>query len=107
MSAITADVRIETAEPVRARGYWEGVWLRFRRDRFALAAGVFIVLVILVGFIGSPLPPALLGPGPAELTQGAVSSTTCLPIGPNSSFTDQTAAGTKHFYFLLGGDSQL
>src|SRR4051794_25888078 len=107
MSAITADVRIDAAQPVQARGYWEGVWIRFRRDRFALAAGMFIVLVVLVGFIGSPIASHILGHGPDELTQGGVSSTTFLPVGPNSSFTDQTAAGPKHFYFLLGGDSQL
>jgi len=32
----------EGTEPVRARSYWEQVWIRFRRDKVALASGIFI-----------------------------------------------------------------
>ena len=32
----------------RARGYWEGVWLRLERDKLALAGGVFIVLLFIL-----------------------------------------------------------
>ena len=45
----------EGTEPVRARGYWEQVWIRFRKDKIAIAGGVFIILIILAGFIGAPI----------------------------------------------------
>ena len=35
-------------EPVKARGYWEQVWIRFKRDRIAMASGIFVVVLILV-----------------------------------------------------------
>ena len=34
------------AEAVRARGYWELVWRRLRRDKVAIASGIFIILLI-------------------------------------------------------------
>ena len=37
---------------VRARGYWEQVWIRFRRDKVAIAGGVFIVVLIFAAFAG-------------------------------------------------------
>ena len=40
---------------VKARGYWEQVWRRLRRDRFALAGGAFIVLMFFVAFVGAPI----------------------------------------------------
>ena len=33
----------EGTEPVKARSYWEQVWIRFKRDRVAMASGIFIV----------------------------------------------------------------
>ena len=92
---------------VRARGYWEGVWLRFRRDKFAIGGGLFILFTIFAGFVGAPIAKALLGHGPNDITQNGVNINTLLPVGPGTSFTDVTAQGTKHFYFLLGADSQL
>jgi peptide/nickel transport system permease protein len=92
---------------VRARGYWEGVWIRFRRDKFAIAGGVYIVLVILIGFIGAPIAAHLLGHGPNTLTMNGLDADTLLPRGPGASFTDITGEGPKHFFFLMGADSQL
>src|SRR5919198_2160855 len=53
--AVESGTQLGEFEPVRARGYWEQVWLRFRRDRFAIAGGVFIVLLFIVAFAGSPI----------------------------------------------------
>jgi peptide/nickel transport system permease protein len=92
---------------IRARGYWEGVWLRFRRDKFAIAGGIYIIFVVLAGFVGAPVAAKLLGHGPDDITQNGVDINTLLPVGPMTSFTDNTAAGAKHFLFILGGDSQL
>ena len=30
---------------IRARGYWEQVWIRFKRDKVAVASGVLIILI--------------------------------------------------------------
>jgi ABC-type dipeptide/oligopeptide/nickel transport system permease subunit len=98
---------LEPEGGVRARGYWEGVWLRFKRDKFAIGGGIFILFTVLVGFIGAPIAAKLLGHGPDQITQNGVDANTLLPVGPLSSFTDVTGSGAKHFYFLLGGDSQL
>jgi peptide/nickel transport system permease protein len=57
-------------EEIRARGYWELVWLRFKRDRVAIASGIFIVLLFIVAFGGAPIAKRLLGHGPNTLFVG-------------------------------------
>jgi peptide/nickel transport system permease protein len=108
-STVAAETHGElgTEGAVRARGYWEGVWLRFRRDKFAIGGGIYIIFITLVGFVGSPIAARLLGHGPNDITQGGVNGATFLPVGPFSHFTDLTGNGPKHFYFVFGGDSQL
>src|SRR5438477_267773 len=54
----------EAVEAIRARGYWENVWRRFRRDRVAIASGIFIVFLILTAFAGAPIAAHFLGHGP-------------------------------------------
>jgi hypothetical protein len=43
----------ETAA-IRARGYWESVWLRLRKDKLALAGAGFVVFLVFVAFAGAP-----------------------------------------------------
>ena len=50
--------------PVKARGYWEQVWLRFSRDKVAVFGGVFIIFLLLLAFVGAPVAAAVLGHGP-------------------------------------------
>src|SRR5213592_3772604 len=57
----------EGTEPVRARSYWEQVWIRFRRDKVAMASGFFVIFLVLVAIFGGPLAAALLGHGPNDL----------------------------------------
>src|SRR5262245_13153055 len=52
---------------VQARGYWELVWRRFRRDKVAIASGVFIVLMILTAFVGAPIAQHYSGHGPNDI----------------------------------------
>src|SRR5438105_6569698 len=108
-AAVAVEVGTELGEfePVRARGYWEQVWIRFRRDHIAIASGVFIVFLFLAAFVGSPIAAKLLGHGPNDIPQGGVNATSFLPVGPWHSFTDITVTGPKHFFFLLGGDGPL
>ena len=90
---------------VRARGYWEGVWLRFRRDKLAIGGGVYIVFLVLIGFIGAPIAAKILGHGPNDLFAGGTDANTLLPVGPLTDVANQLTSG--HTLFILGGDSQL
>jgi peptide/nickel transport system permease protein len=54
-------------EDVQARGYWELVWRRFRRDKVAIAAGVSIIVMILVAFVGAPIAQHYVGHGPNDI----------------------------------------
>src|SRR5947207_3644139 len=71
-------------EAVRARGYWELVWIRFRRDKIAIMSGIAIVCLILAAFVGAPVAKHVLGHGPNQIFIGteAVSATTLQPAGP-------------------------
>src|SRR3954463_10754383 len=60
----------EAAADVRARGYWEQVWRRFRHDRVAVGSGIAIILLVLAAFIGAPIAESLLGHGPNDLIKG-------------------------------------
>jgi peptide/nickel transport system permease protein len=116
-AGLASSVAVEThgelgsAGAVRARGYWEGVWLRFRRDKFAIGGGIYILFILIVGFIGAPIAVKILGHGPDDLFAGGVDRNTLLPVGPFSHVTNQPYAGAtghfQHAYFVLGGDSQL
>jgi peptide/nickel transport system permease protein len=109
MAAVTADTAVLGAQPVRARGYWEGVWLRFRRDRFAIAGGVFITLTVLIGFVGAPLAARILGHGPNDQFSDAIDANTALPKGPWAHVSTAPYVGAPghfgHTLFILGGDS--
>jgi N-terminal TM domain of oligopeptide transport permease C len=44
-----AAARPGLVEEIAARGYWEQVWRRFKRDRVALASIGFLILLVLLG----------------------------------------------------------
>jgi ABC-type dipeptide/oligopeptide/nickel transport system permease subunit len=90
-------------EPVRARGYWEQVWMRFRYDRVALASGVFIVFLVLVAIFGGPIAAALLGHGPNDIFFSGVNDN-LLPVGPWTHVQTPDGGSTL---FILGADGTL
>jgi ABC-type dipeptide/oligopeptide/nickel transport system permease subunit len=96
---------------IRARGYWEQVWIRFRKDKFAITGGLFVLFLFLAAFVGAPIAAHLLGHGPNEIFAGGVTSDTLLPKGPWSHASTAPYPGaTGHFgqtLLILGGDSQL
>jgi peptide/nickel transport system permease protein len=94
----------EGLEPVAARGYWEQVWLRFKKDKVAIAGGLYIIFVIIVGFVGAPIAARLLHHGPGDLFTSGVDPNTLLPVGP---WTHVPVPGHGTTLFVLGGDSQL
>jgi peptide/nickel transport system permease protein len=51
---------------VRARGYWEQVWRRFKRDKVAMGSVVFLVLLVLTVYPGAWLAERLIGHGPND-----------------------------------------
>ena len=51
---------------IEARGYWAGIWLRLKKDKLALAGGVFIPILFLVAFVGAPVAAHFIGHGPNE-----------------------------------------
>jgi peptide/nickel transport system permease protein len=72
-AGLAAEVALESGTglgeitDVRARGYWEQVWIRFRKDKIAILSGVFIILLVLTAIFGAPLVKAWLGHGPDDI----------------------------------------
>jgi len=102
--------RAEAGEP-RARGYWELVWSRFKRDRLAVASGILLVFVLLACFAGEPLAEHFLGHGPNDIFPLAA-DINAHPVGPwshvpNSHGVIQVTAKTPRTLFILGADGQL
>jgi ABC-type dipeptide/oligopeptide/nickel transport system permease subunit len=85
------------AAQVKARGYWELVWLRFRRDKFAIVGGSFIVLLVLAAFVGAPVARHFLGHGPSQPFFGTADK----PLGP---FSHVIAPDGHKQLLILGGD---
>jgi ABC-type dipeptide/oligopeptide/nickel transport system permease subunit len=75
-------VPLESGIPVKARGYWELVWIRFRRDRLALASIGFVVFLLLAAFIGGPIMSRILGHGPDHIFANGVNQSSLVPVGP-------------------------
>ena len=69
-AAVAAETHGELGEgeiQVRARGYWEQVWRRFKRDKAAIFGGIFIILLFVLATIGGPVLAKLVGHGPNDL----------------------------------------
>jgi len=105
-AAIALESGVELGEiEIKARGYWEQVWRRFKRDKIAIGGGITIILLILVAFIGAPVAQAILGHGPDDPFYTAMNSQG-QPIGPLSWVDNPLNPGHKVF-LLLGADSTL
>jgi len=95
---------LEGQTDVRARGYWEQIWLRFRRDKVAIASIFFIVFLLLAAFPGAWIAQKLLGHGPNTLFFDGVDDR-LIPVGPFSHVTDPST-GEKQL-LILGADGSL
>jgi peptide/nickel transport system permease protein len=113
-AGLAAAVSVETAgelgeglEPVKARSYWEQVWIRFRKDKMALASGGFIIFLVFTAIFGGPIAAHFLGHGPNDLF-GAGVNNDLLPVGPWTHVADPTVADPNHTtLFVLGGADTL
>jgi len=101
---VDAGTVVAPEDAVKARGYWEQIWRRLKRDRFALAGGAFIVLMFFVAFVGAPIAAKILGHGPNDQFYTAVDPDTYLPVGPMTRV--QTPDGGTTL-FILGADSTI
>jgi peptide/nickel transport system permease protein len=122
-AGLASAVAVETGgelgevEEVRARGYWEQVWRRFRQDKVAIGSGIFIIFLIFVAIAGAPIAKHFLGHGPNDLNLNAgLHGISALPVGPwthvpCSGFAEPPSgcegnpAGTQ--LYILGADGQL
>ncbi len=95
-------------EAVKARGYWELVWIRFRRDKVAIASAFFIVLLLLTAFVGAPLAKHYVGHGPNDIfaaVPAVVEIPSLLPAGPMTHFVNPYTGG--HDVMVLGAANRL
>jgi len=95
----------EGTAPVRARSYWEQVWIRFRRDKVAMASGFFIIFLVLVAAVGGPIAAHFLGHGPNDIFFTGVNND-LLPVGPWTHIDDTLHPGHQTL-FILGADGTL
>jgi peptide/nickel transport system permease protein len=89
---------------VKARGYWEQVWRRFKRDRVALGSIFFVVFLVVACFPGAWLAQRLLGHGPDDLFFDGVDDR-LIPLGPWSYVTNPESGERQ--LLVLGSDSAL
>jgi peptide/nickel transport system permease protein len=96
-------------EAVKARGYWELVFIRFRRDKLAVISFGFIVFLFASAFAGAPLAAHLLGHGPT--TQFGYGLKDFVPVGPWSHISTADYIGEpghhKQTLLILGASDQL
>ena len=104
--ALSVDAAIDGPESVKARGYWEQIWRRFKRDRIAIASIFFLVLLVLIVYPGAWLASRMIGHGPNDIfTDGIDLFGDQLPVGPMS-YVENFETG-KRDLLVLGGDSSL
>ena len=89
---------------VRARGYWEQVWRRFKRDRVAIASVIFLILLIVTVYPGAWVAERLLGHGPNQIFPDALDEG-LLPVGPMSHVTNFDT--NERQLLILGADGSL
>jgi peptide/nickel transport system permease protein len=100
---------------------WRIAWRRFRRDRVAMASGIFLIVWVLAIFPGAKIASMALGHGPDDLYPYAVDNDTLKPFGPftwvpathqisptTSDYeTPPPPKGTPNTLFVLGADGPL
>ena len=98
---------LDLSDEIKARGYWESVWLTLKKDKAAVGGGITVIILILLCFVGAPIFAWILGHGPDQIFDGGLTSG-ALPLGPWSHFKDVPYIGaTGNFptvFFPLGSD---
>ena len=69
--------------PIAARSPLELFWRRFKKDKVALTAGIFIVLLVIAAILAEPIR-RLVGAPPPNLQSTSALDEFGLPKGPSS-----------------------
>jgi peptide/nickel transport system permease protein len=101
-------------DAVKARDYWELVWYRFKRDKAAIAGGVFIIVLLLAAFVLAPIASHFLGHGPNDIFS-ADGVRNDQPVGPWTRISAAPYPGALQpngqpygtTLFILGADGSL
>lgn len=102
--ALSADAILDGPDSIVARGYWEQIWRRFKRDRIAIASIVFLVLLLLVVYPGAWIAERLIGHSPDDIFTDGIDDG-FLPVGPMSRVTNFETGESQ--LLVLGADSTL
>ena len=102
--------------PVRPLGARALTWRRLRRDHAAVASLVFLALLVMLVWVGTPVASALVGHGPNDPFPYAVDPITLEGVGPwtwvpdTHAYAGDEAAppeGGPKTLMVLGSDGQL
>jgi len=97
-------VEIGELEEIKARGYWDQVWKRFKRDKVAVGSIFFLVLLVLISWPGAWIAEQIIGHGPNDIFVDGIDDGG-LPVGPGSRVIDFETGESE--ILLLGADSTL
>jgi peptide/nickel transport system permease protein len=79
-------------------------WMRFKRDKAAMAGLVTVILLVLISIFAGIISKYLVGHGPNDLFQREMTDEFGLPLGPNSDFWfGADTAGRDVFVRVLYG----
>ena len=93
----------EGSQRVVGRSPWQLFWRRFRRDKFAIAGLVFLLLMAILA-LAAPLFARLAGHGPNDVFLREVTTEVGLPKGPSADFWfGGTRAGQDLFVRVIYG----
>jgi len=96
----------EPEREIKARGYWEQVFRRFKQDRIAVASGFFIIFLVFAAFGGAPIAAHFLGHGPNDQNFNAIDPVLLKPVGPWATVPDPLHNG-QTWFMILGADGTL
>ena len=102
--ALDAEGSFAEPEAVKARGYWEQIWRRFKRDRVAIASIVFLVLLVIAVYPGAWFAERMVGHGPDDIFTDGIDEG-FLPVGPMSTVINFETGEEQ--LLILGADSSL
>ncbi|MGW5239528.1 ABC transporter permease [Monashia sp. NPDC004114] len=72
---------LEGGGVIEGRSLGQIAWSRLKRDKVALAGGIFVIFLVVVAIL-APLIVRLLGHPPDEFHQDLIDANTQIPIGP-------------------------
>jgi len=94
--AVESGGELGEVQEIRARGYWEQVWRRFRRDKVAIASGMFIIFLFFTAFAGAPIIASILGHSPNYQFGLNATDSGGVPVGPWTHVSTSPFQGAPH-----------